>query len=248
MELRPRTFPEAFLREVDTMASAADILVLGEVHGQQETWRIVLGLMPRLTALGYGALAIEIPCDQRTGLLDWAHGRTETPPPRFLKPAGEFRDGVGSVELLACVRQVRSAPQPWDILCFDKATDEPYETWTGRDATMARNLLAQRREHVPDRKILAVCGNMHSRIVPPTKHFLDLWPSFAFNLSRSEPSLRVATVNLIFRSGTFINGTEQPFLPPASPLTTDAEVRPDHEMGHTAEWHFPHASPVTYLL
>jgi hypothetical protein len=245
--ITPYPLPESFLTQVVSLAGSVDVLILGELHGTQEVPRLLLSLLEPLSTIGYGGLGLEIPSDQQSDLVDWATGRIELPPTRFRATEG-FRDGVGNVQLLSLLRQSFSRTNPWQVLCFDQATEESYRSWTHRDARMAENLRMQWREYCPERKVLVVCGNVHSRIVPPTATDIlpDCWPSFAFNLQQGIPIVKAATVDVIFYSGAFFNGEVKEIHPRTPPLASAAEWQEGGRLGHTGEWHFPRATPATF--
>ena len=245
-EIAPYTLPAEAQAQLMGLAAEADQLVLGEIHGTQEVPRLLLGLREPLAERGYRGLALEIPCDQREPILDWAQGRTEAIP-AFFQP-GEVRDGRESAQSLSLLRQMTGGPGGWRLLCFDRGNDQPYEDWAGRDATMAANLVAQWQQLCPDGKVVAVCGNLHSRVAlssDPEDPFRALWPSFAFDVQRLLPEKRVRSVNIVFHGGTFYNETERTFA--SSPLEAGAEIRPSRRGDHTLELHLPHATAVTFL-
>jgi hypothetical protein len=226
------------------LASESDLLVFGECHGTQEVPRLILGLLDELSTRGYRGIALEIPHDQRQQLADWATGAADEPPALF-GPA-EFRCGRGNVQVLSLLQQALSPRVGWDVLCFDMGPDQPFADWTGRDACMAQSLVQQWRAFGLDKRLLAVCGNLHSRLAR-TPGFEDCWPPFAFNVQQLLPTATVLSVDVVFHAGSFFNGEIRPFRPGSAPLQGDAEIRPDDRLGHTLALHLPHATPVTFL-
>ena len=225
------------------LAARSDLLLLGEMHGTQEVPRLVLGLLDGLTALGYGGLGLELPKGQAERLTAWAAG--EGKPPALFGPDG-YRDGRDGEQTLALARQVSSHPD-WGLLCFDVDSLREGETGTDRDRHMAGNLVEQWQERGGGRKVIAVCGNYHSRLMAPAEPDFGPWLSFGASVQQMRPDLVVSSVDIVFHGGGFFNGELKPFFPGKSPLLGDAEIRPGGWLGHTVELHLPHATPVTFL-
>jgi hypothetical protein len=68
--------PADVRKSLDTLASESDVLVFGETHGTKEVPAVLEDLLPTLTKLGYGALALEVPHDEQPALARWAKGET----------------------------------------------------------------------------------------------------------------------------------------------------------------------------
>ena len=205
--------------------------------------RLVLGLLDDLAALGYDGLGFELPKGEAERLTAWAEGKGDPPP--FFGPA-EFRDGRGNAQALSLVRQIFSRPG-WSLLCFDIDFLREGEAWADRDRRMAENLVEQWQEACAGQKVLAVCGNYHSRLVAPAEPDAGPWPSFGYNVRQMCPDWVVSSVSVVFHGGTFFNGEIRPFPPGKTPLIGDAEIRHGGWLGHTVELHLPHGTPVTFL-
>jgi len=98
--------------------------------------------------------------------------------------------------------------------------------------------------------VIAVCGNMHSRVVRrsrPEDWSHALWPSFAAALGEQNPQWAVRSVNVVFRAGTFYNMAVRTLGDPNhSPLPAPMLVaRPDSE--HTLELHLPQSTAASFL-
>ncbi len=226
------------------LAAQSDLLLLGETHGTQEVPRLVLGLLDDLTALGYGGLGLELPRGEATQLAAWAEGRGE-PPPSF-GPA-EFRDGRGNAQALSLIRQTLSHNGNWSLLCFDIDFLREGEVWADRDRHMAEGLWEQWEERCAGRKVVAVCGNYHSRLVAPAEPDSGPWPSFGYTVQQSRPDIAVHSVRVVFGRGAFFNGEVQKFDIGAEHFAAAAEVRRPGSLGHTIDLYLPRATPVTFL-
>lgn len=159
----PYDLPPSVKAQLLELAARSDLLLLGETHGTQEVPRLVLGL---LDDLGYGGLALELPRGEENQIVEWAAGKGDPPP--FFGPA-EFRDGRGNAQALALIRQTLSHRGEWKLLCFDIDFLREGEEWADRDRHMAEFLLEQWQERCAGRKVVAVCGNYHSRLVAPAR-------------------------------------------------------------------------------
>ena len=268
--LAPRTFPDAtgaaatVVSAVSTLpayplppdvrerllklADESDVLIVGEMHGTREVPYLLAELLPDLAPLGYRGLALEIRANVRDNLADWAVN-DERPVPDFF--AAPSFDGRGNAEALALIQTtLRRRGDTWQLLCFDEASGSEHGGWAERDARMARNLAAQRSRLCPDGKVIAVCGNMHSRVVRRSRAedwSYALWPSFAAALSEQNPRWVVRSLDVVFRAGTFYNvsvrsmGDAARPAPPAPVLVTDPKSE------HTLELHLPQSTAATFL-
>jgi hypothetical protein len=230
--------PDPVRQALQQLAQQSDCLIFGETHGTQEVPQLLASLLDDLTALGYGGLGLEMPFGEQEAFRRWATGASRTLP-RFFTWSPS--DGRANEQSLALIRQV--ADNGWQLLCFDAHDDQARATWTERDSTMADNLTALRRQCCPDRKVVGVCGNLHSRLAPHTA-FPDLWPSFAACLQQRNPQHVVHTVDVVFHEGSFFNGGVKTLL--TNPLA-EAEVREAADRGHSLELHLPRATPPTFL-
>lgn len=214
----------------------SDCLSLGELHGTQEIPRLLAGVLDDLAALGYGALALEIPSEAMGGPL-----AGDAVPPFFLQPAS---DGRGNEQVLALLREV--AERGWEILCFDANSDQTRSSWQERDRTMAENLAAQWAQRCPERKVIGVCGNLHSRLKPLPEIFAHLWPSFAACFAESNPQRVVHSVVVEFHRGSFFNNGGVQELG-GKPID-QARWGEDTHRGHSWALHLPEAKPATFLV
>jgi hypothetical protein len=264
--LEPYPLPSGVQRSVDELAAQSDVLVLGEIHGTQEVPAVAAGLLAPLTKLGYGVLAVEVPEDQRAGLIAWTAGTTTTVPSFFARP---WEDGRGSAEALSLIRAALSPPFRWKLICFDGQIAEmireakqgtPGESATlsesermialslRRDAKMAANLADQRGQLGSQAKVLAICGNLHARTAShpaPGNPFVALWPSFAAVLQSNHPTWRVRSVNISPYSGGYFNGGKVNTF--AGRPLDEAEARPTPEGDWDLELGLPRATPATFL-
>lgn len=225
------------------VAGEADILILGEMHGTKEVPCLVNGLLPALVPLGYKALAYELYADEQPIVANWRRGGNAPVPEFFAKPSF---DGRGNVQVLGLLTD--AAQVGWHILCFDRGAGQSEGAeWRDRDRYMARNLLEQRRRFCADTKVIAVCGNMHSRLVPalPGDWREAFWPSFAGALQSENPALIVRSINIVFHSGTFYNcgvrGGGSGNVPSAPYVT------PGQNDEHTLDLHLPRSTAASFL-
>ena len=181
--LDPYPLPAPARQALLDLAAQSDVLILGEIHGTQEVPAIAAALLEPLTKLGYQALALEIPADQREPLVDWATGKSTMIPDFFANP---YPDGRGNIQTLSLIRAALSLPG-WQLICFDQSTedfaeedpratkiddkqavtmpsaDEMIALSLRRDATMAIRLASERTRLALGAKVLAICGNFHAR-------------------------------------------------------------------------------------
>jgi hypothetical protein len=230
--------PDEVRQAVRQLAQQSDFLLFGELHGTQETPQLLATLMDDLTAQGYGGLALEIPRGDQEAIMRWARGTSSTVPGFFTQPPS---DGRGNEQVLALVRQV--AGKGWQVLCFDNESDQACATWTERDRVMAENLAAEWQGCCPDRKVVGVSGNLHSRLIL-TEGFEHLWPSFAACFQQGNPQFVVHTVDIVPHGGSFFN--HQVHLIESDVLAA-AELREDPRSGHSFALHLPRVTPATFL-
>ena len=239
--ITPYSLPENVQGRLLALAAESDLLLIGELHGTQEVPRLILSLLPHLTSLGYGGLALEMPARERDQLLRCAHGQ-DGPSPLF--GPSDFRDGRGSAQALSLI--VRAVRDGWHLLCFDVASVQAGDPWSARDAGMAQNLSDQWDRGCPGRRVLGVCGNLHSRLVLPTEP-TAFWPSLAFAFQTLRPDLAVRSVNVTFGRGAFFNGEVRTLDDGPEPFVSEAAVRPSGWAGHTVDLYLPCATPATFV-
>jgi hypothetical protein len=240
----PYDLPPLAKSQLLELAAQSDLLLLGELHGTQEVPRLVLGLLDDLAALGYGGLGLELPVGEESQLAAWAEAQGD-PPPSF-GPA-EFRDGRGSAQVLSLIRQMLGDHNNWNLLCFDIDSLRESETWADRDRRMAEELLEQWEERCPGQKVVAICGNYHSRLLAPAQPDSGPWPSFGYTVQQARPDLTVHAVNIVFQRGAFFNGEVRKFDLGAEHFAVAAEVRRPGSFGHTADLYLPRATAATFL-
>jgi hypothetical protein len=232
------------------LAAGCHLLLFAELHGTQEVPALVSSLLPKLAALGYGGLALEIPQDQRDALVAWAAGRAATPPPFFSLPSP---DGRGNVQALELARVAGGLGLP--VLCVDHTTNQPIRRWAERDQRMARNLLEQWAAACAGRRVVGICGGLHARLAPETgvgrlvRQAIGgggpLWPSMAGWVRQFQPTLNVGAVQVRFESGEFFNlGVRSIYPRPGS--RSEAWLRAA-EPAYSLELWLPRATPATFL-
>ncbi len=221
------------------LAQQSDCLLFGDMRGAQELALLLADLLGDLTALGYEALAVEIPRSERESIIRWASGTAEAVPRFFAQPG---RDGRGSEQVLALLRQ--AAQKGWQILCFDTEDNARFTDWRERDSAMADNLAAQWQQSCPEPKVMGVCGNVHSRLEPTLVIDAGMWPSFAACIQQRNPQIVVRTVRVVCHSGFCFNETVQELFYDPIP---EAQWRRDTELGHSFALHLPQSTVATYL-
>ncbi len=246
--LPPYPLPPDVRQVLLSLAAESDVLFFGEMHGTQEVPRLIATLLPDLALLGYRGLALEMPADTREPLAAWGADTAQPVPAFFATPS---YDGRGNAQALALVRAaLQSDASLWELFCFDAAPDQKWDGWTARDAGMANNLADQRRKHCPGDKVVAICGNMHSRLVrksAPGDWAYDFWPALAAVVTEREPSLAVRSVNVVFRTGTFYNVEVRTLGGPGGEPLAQAYVAGDGNSEHTLDLHLPTATAATFL-
>ena len=241
--LLPYTLPPSVKAGMLELAAQSDLLLLGEMHGTQEVPRLILGLLGDLSALGYGGLGLELPKGQTRQIGEWAAGRAE--PPSFFRRSG-FRDGRESAQMLSLLQQTLNHPANWHLLCFDVDGLHEGETWADRDRLMAEQLWEQWRERCAGQRVLAVCGNLHSRLVAPAEPDTGPWPSFGCVVQQNNPELAVHSINIVFHRGASFSGEVRKFNLGAEHFVIEAQMRPGG-FGHTKDLYLPRATPATFL-
>src|SRR5260370_10605978 len=73
-DLKPYPLPPEARVRFEKLAASSDVLILGEIHGTQEVPELVASLLHPLTKLGYHTLALEVPSNYQTSLLQWLSG------------------------------------------------------------------------------------------------------------------------------------------------------------------------------
>lgn len=226
---------------LDTMVSlgrASQVLIFGEVHGTKEVPQFVSGMLDLLQPFGFGILGLELPHSEQAHLRNWARGEVTQPPRFFTHP---FGDGRGNEQVLELVR--KAANQNWVIVCFDKF-DFVGGTWQERDRGMATILLNEWEQNCPEKKVICVCGNLHSRLSKGAHQDPEFWPSFAANLQLLRPELVVSSVNLVFHGGKFFNVRVRNF---HGKRITEPYISEDSSNGHSIAVHLPIATPATHI-
>jgi erythromycin esterase-like protein len=272
-QVQPYPLPAEVVRSIRDVAGHSHVLILGETHGTREVPALAAMLLPKLTKLGYHALALEIPFDQQPALNDWATGKTETVPEFFAMPSG---DGRGNVQLLSLIWIAVSPPYQWQLVCFDQSRSEfveqaeeyhrtakqqaektPSRTvtlsegeiklWQKRDASMAAQLTQQLQFLAKDSKVVAICGSMHARVANHAQatELKKLWPSFAAVLQRDHSDWKVRSVNIQFHDGGFFNGGKVNALRGRPIDKAEMHLTPDSDWNW--ELNLPHATPATFL-
>jgi hypothetical protein len=239
----PYPLPEVARTTLLDLARDSDVLVIGELHGTQEIPRLIAALAPDLYALGYRGLAFELPSDLRDDVAMWGVDPTRAVPRFYARPGS---DGRGNADVLGLIHSLSTG---WQLLCYDQATSDGPMTWAERDARMAANLTAQRHQYCPGGKVLAVCGNLHSRVrrtTKPGERFHDYWPAFAAKLAESNPFLCVTSIKVEYRCGAFYNGGMVRLLHTAEPLP-EPYVEEDPAGEHDLVVHLPRATLPVFL-
>ncbi len=241
----PYDLPLPVKAQLLELAARSNLLLLGEVHGTQEIPRLVLGLLDDLAALGYGGLGMEFGTDGREALAALAPGGSGKLPPTFTLP--EWQDGRRNAQMVSLLQRASSRPEDWQLLFFDDGFLSAGETGADRDRHMAESLIKQWSEDCVGRKVVAVCGNYHSRLPAPAEPDSGPWPSFGRSVQQGKPDLTVHSVNIVFQRGAFFSGEVRKFDIGAEHFAVAAEVRRPGSFGHTVDLYLPHATPVTFL-
>lgn len=236
--ISPLPLPPLVESELHALAATTDILVLGETHGTKEVPRLALGMLDRLKSSDYVILALEIPRSQEAHLMKWAKGEESTPPPFFASPS---EDGRGNVEVLSLVRE--AVKRGWTVCAFDVDTES---SANDRDLGMSQNLTRDMASAAFGSKVLAISGNLHSRLAPPPADHQAHWPwpSFAAKTASTNPELRVNTVAVVFHGGEFYNFgiRSNPSL-----AIQDSYISRQEPQGHTLSLHLPFSSAATFI-
>jgi hypothetical protein len=246
-ELAPYALAPDMCQAVIDVAMTSDVLLFGELHGTQEVPRLLLSLLPALTAAGYRGLALEIPHHDRETLEGWARAQEAVLPEFFAQP---WADGRGNREVLSLMQQALASQYDWHLLCFDQGADQAVMRWADRDGWMAHNLAEQWQLLCPTAKIVGICGNLHSRLTLPSEPdaTTPYWPSFARQLHLLHPEKTICTIKIRFQTGAYFNMKQRhlrrfgwDWLHPLR-KTVLRESR-----DHSWELLLPRATPATFL-
>jgi hypothetical protein len=230
---------KAEIRErILSLASHSQVLIFGEVHGTQEVPALIRELLDDFQAIDFGILALELPHVEQDHLCKWALGEIAQPPTFFTHP---FGDGRGNEQVLELIRE--ATMKRWYLICFDDLRLVG-GSWQQRDRAMAETLIEEWNENRPNKKVIAVCGNMHSRLSQTAGISEQFWPSFAAHVQCLQPAVRVKSVNVVFHQGEFFNIKVRKFHGRA---IFEPYISQEERDGHSVTLHLPVATAATHL-
>ena len=241
--------PAAAEHSVLDVAGRSQLLLFGELHGTREVPGLIAALLPKLEALGYGGLALEVPFDMRDHLAGWASGHAAQPPAFYSHPS---KDGRGNQQALDLA--VAAIAHGFELLCFDQGHGQIAHDSAGRDQWMATNLVEQWRRLCAGRRVVAICGSLHARLSPDrgvgrwlrkaASGGQTTWPSLAGWLRERQPTLVVAAIDVRFAAGAYFNmGERTIYARPRSPAEAWIEAG---SPASTLELWVPLATPATF--
>ena len=132
------------------------------------------------------------------------------------------------------------AKKRWQVFCF--GADEYPDTlaWEERDRSMAETLAARHEQCCSDKKVVAACGNLHSRL-EPVQTEPDPPVSFARRLWQDSSEKVVYSFEIHPHGGAFFNNGRVIALP--DHLLERVELRRGHRTGHSCILPLSRATP-----
>jgi hypothetical protein len=189
--------PEKLSDSVYTLLSRFQVIMLGEMHGTNESAPFVDGLTNLFTNKGDSVLVgLEIPPAFMTKFLSLHNDSSIYQSEFFSNPP--FMDGKESVAWAQLISKLNKNPKA-KIFFFDVNDDE--KTYS-RDSLMAMKIKAQCAQH-PAWKVITLSGNYHNQISNPS--------SMTSFLKRNI-SANICSLNMAYKEGTCMaNFTGQGF-------------------------------------
>ncbi len=184
---------ETFVVEVDPEADAliresldgSGMVLIGEVHGVAENPLVISSLAERF---GVGMVALEWPVELTEPLNRFIATGTISDDPMWWLVDG--RVTVGHLPVLR-----RLATSGVQVVLFDATFEEGTQSWSERDAVMAKRLLSV---EPGTGGMMVVAGNVHTQL-QETKYGLSL----GANIARVRPAVRSIWID--YRSGGYNN-------------------------------------------
>ena len=225
-------------KSIFSVARKSHVLIFGEIHGTQEVPDLISTLLDDLQANDFGILALELPHAEQDHLRKWALQEISQSPRFFTHP---FGDGRGNEQVLELIRQ--AVTKKWLVVCFDDF-DLVGKTWQQRDRAMAEILIQEWNPNRPHKKVICVCGNMHSRLAQSVGISQQYWPSFAANLQLLKPDLKITSINVVFHQGDFFNIKIRKI---QGSVIREPYISNDRYDGHSLTLHLPTATSATHF-
>lgn len=161
------------LVDPERIARTAPIILVGEIHGTREYPALVARLACDALAGGRAVtLALEIPLEEEARLAAYVASNGDTRASAALTAGSwfwrELRDGRASGAMLLLVEQARrwrAQGKPIRLIAIDKPRGAPGT----RDEHMAARV-RQASLARPGALVIALTGNLHNQLVPPSFH------------------------------------------------------------------------------
>lgn len=190
---------------VEAVLEAGTIVLVGEMHGTEESPAFVADLM--CSALERGlpvTAALEIPKEEEERVLAYlaSDGGAEARAALLVGPFwdGEVQYGVSSeamLTLLDALRRHQKAGRPVEVALLDR---RERTTPNARDAFMASRL-AEAAQASPRRLVVALTGNIHTRTRKGAPWDDDYEP-MGLALEQGLPDRRVVALDVAYTGGT----------------------------------------------
>jgi hypothetical protein len=150
----------------DAVVPARARVIFGEMHGTQETPRLVADVACAAAARGPLRVGLEIPADEQPRLdrfLASAGGSADRAAllegPFWHRALQDGRSSTGMLSLLDALRALKKQSRDVRVVAFDVASTQKVD---GRDRAMAATLAAAFRKE-PQAAFVVLVGNLHAR-------------------------------------------------------------------------------------
>ena len=171
----PNAGVDAGAEELDRYWTQHRLIMIGEMHGTNETPALVARLIALRAREEPVLVGLEISADEqpavdaflrsgggssaRDKLLAGAH---------WNRPMQDGRSGQAIVQLLEAIRLLRHAGRRIDVVCFDLGGADATDANADRDAIMAANL-RRAMDVRPSLRTISLSGNVHNQIREKTE-------------------------------------------------------------------------------
>jgi hypothetical protein len=187
----PNADIDAGAQELDRYWTQHRLIMIGEMHGTNETPALVARLIALRVHEEPVLAGLEISADEQSTVDAFLHSDGSSSARAKLlagahwnRPMQDGRSGQAIVQLLEATRVLRHAGRRIDLVCFDLGGADATDAHADRDAIMAANLRRAMDAH-PNLRTISLSGNVHNQIREKTEfgthspmawHLRDLGP------------------------------------------------------------------------
>lgn len=187
---------------IECNASSHRLLIVGEMHGTKETPELVGLLVQKAAASRPVRLGLEMPSTGQAALELFLHsaGRAEDQAKLLQSPFWNGSDGRSSMAMLQLidhVRALRSAGADVDIFAMEPTYSaeviKKHEFMVVKEAGMAQSIRRVLDAGTPNQWVIALMGNVHSRIGEALPGLSIPTPSVTERLADTKPYVVLPT-------------------------------------------------------